>query len=166
MAVHAAELGAKVNSEKPVSPTKCKKVGQSPVLTPECAAFCPMSTGGNNGSRVSRDVVVQNKLGLHARPASMFVKLATRFECEIFVEKEGEEVNGKSIMGLMMLAAGPGTTLTLHAEGGDADQAIEVDGTFRAWSALLTYLYSDRAYIDEHRTVRRPVLHRLRRVVH
>jgi|TARA_B100001741_G_scaffold295826_1_gene279212 phosphocarrier protein HPr len=124
MAVHAAELGAKVNSEKPVSPTKCKKVGQSPVLTPECAAFCPMSTGGNNGSRVSRDVVVQNKLGLHARPASMFVKLATRFECEIFVEKEGEEVNGKSIMGLMMLAAGPGTMLTLHAEGGDADQAI------------------------------------------
>ena len=62
-----------------------------------------MSTGGNNGSRVSRDVVVQNKLGLHARPASMFVKLATRFECEINVEKEGEEVNGKSIMGLMML---------------------------------------------------------------
>ena len=84
-----------------------------------------MSTGGNNGSRVSRDVVVQNKLGLHARPASMFVKLATRFECEIFVEKEGEEVNGKSIMGLMMLAAGPGTTLTLHADGGgDAGQAI------------------------------------------
>ena len=83
-----------------------------------------MSTGGNNGSRVSRDVVVQNKLGLHARPASMFVKLATRLECEIFVEKEGEEVNGKSIMGLMMLAAGPGTMLTLHAEGGDADQAI------------------------------------------
>ena len=83
-----------------------------------------MSTGGNNGSRVSREVVVQNKLGLHARPASMFVKLATRFECEIFVEKEGEEVNGKSIMGLMMLAAGTGTTLTLHADGGDAGQAI------------------------------------------
>ena len=124
MAVHAAELGAKVNSEKSVSPTNCKKVGQSAVPTPECAAFCPMSTGGNNGSRVSRDVVVQNKLGLHARPASMFVKLATRFECEINVEKEGEEVNGKSIMGLMMLAAGPGTTLTLHADGGDAGQAI------------------------------------------
>ena len=54
----------------------------------------------------------------------MFVKLATRFESEIFVEKEGEEVNGKSIMGLMMLAAGPGTTLTLRVEGGDAAQAI------------------------------------------
>ena len=84
-----------------------------------------MSTGGNNGSRVSRDVVVQNKLGLHARPASMFVKLATRFECEIFVEKEGEEVNGKSIMGLMMLAAASGTTLTIRAEGGDAGQAVD-----------------------------------------
>ena len=84
-----------------------------------------MSTGGNNVSRVSRDVVVQNKLGLHARPASMFVKLATRFECEIFVEKEGEEVNGKSIMGLMMLAAASGTTLTIRAEGGDAGQAVD-----------------------------------------
>ena len=124
MAVDAAELESKVNSEKPVSLIKCKKVGQRLVLTSECAAFCPMSTGGNNGSRVSLDVVVQNKLGLHARPASMFVKLAARFECEIFVEKEGEEVNGKSIMGLMMLAAGPGTTLTLHAEGGDAGQAL------------------------------------------
>ncbi|HCV99740.1 MAG TPA: HPr family phosphocarrier protein [Verrucomicrobiales bacterium] len=83
-----------------------------------------MSSSGNNGRRVSRDVVVQNKLGLHARPASMFVKLANRFECEIFVEKGVEEVNGKSIMGLMMLAAASGSTLTLHAEGGDADQAI------------------------------------------
>ena len=84
-----------------------------------------MSTGENNDSHVSRDVVVQNKLGLHARPASMFVKLATRFECEIFVEKEGEEVNGKSIMGLMMLAAASGTTLTIRAEGGDAGQAVD-----------------------------------------
>ena len=55
----------------------------------------------------------------------MFVKLATRFECEIFVEKEGEEVNGKSIMGLMMLAAASGTTLTIRAEGGDAAQAVD-----------------------------------------
>jgi len=125
MAVHAAELGAKVNSEKSVSPINCKKVGQSAVPAPECAAFCTMSKGENNGSHVSRDVVVQNKLGLHARPASMFVKLATRFECEIFVEKEGEEVNGKSIMGLMMLAAASGTTLTIRAEGVDAVQAVD-----------------------------------------
>ena len=83
-----------------------------------------MSNKKNSDSVVSKDVVVQNQLGLHARPASMFVKTATKFASEIMVEKEGESVNGKSIMGLMMLAAGPGTTLTLLAEGGDADQAI------------------------------------------
>ena len=65
-----------------------------------------MSSKKNNDSSVSRAVVVQNQLGLHARPASMFVKKATGFESEILVEKDGEEINGKSIMGLMMLAAG------------------------------------------------------------
>ncbi len=55
----------------------------------------------------------------------MFVKLATKFESEIFVIKDGEEVNGKSIMGLMMLAAGPGTLLTICAEGDDAKQALD-----------------------------------------
>jgi phosphocarrier protein HPr len=53
-----------------------------------------------------------NKLGIHARPAAMFVKTANRFACDIFVEKDGEKINGKSIMGLMMLAAGPGSKLT------------------------------------------------------
>ena len=70
-------------------------------------------------------MVVQNQLGLHARPASMFVKVATRFKSEILVVKEGEEINGKSIMGLMMLAAGPGTTLTVTAVGSDAAEAID-----------------------------------------
>ena len=70
-------------------------------------------------------MVVQNQLGLHARPAAMFVKMATRFKSEIFVVKEGEEINGKSIMGLMMLAAGPGTTLTVTAVGSDAAEAID-----------------------------------------
>ena len=69
-------------------------------------------------------MVVQNQLGLHARPASMFVKMATRFKSEILVVKEGEEVNGKSIMGLMMLAASHGTTLTVTAEGSDATDAV------------------------------------------
>ena len=87
--------------------------------------FVTMSTGKNKCNRVSRDLVVQNKLGLHARPASMFVKLAAKFESEIFVIKDGEEVNGKSIMGLMMLAAGPGTSLTICAEGEDAKQALD-----------------------------------------
>ena len=76
------------------------------------------------GSTVTRDFVVSNKLGVHARPAAMFVKIANRFNCDIFVEKDGERVNGKSIMGLMMLAAGPGSKLLIHAHGADASQAI------------------------------------------
>jgi len=86
--------------------------------------FYRMSSKKNNESSVSREVVVQNQLGLHARPASMFVKKATGFESEILVEKDGEEINGKSIMGLMMLAAGPGTTLTVTAKGSDAAEAL------------------------------------------
>jgi phosphocarrier protein HPr len=73
---------------------------------------------------LTRDFLVCNKLGIHARPAAMFVKTANRFHCEIFVEKDGEKVNGKSIMGLMMLAAGPGSKLTVHAEGQDASAAL------------------------------------------
>ena len=71
-----------------------------------------------------KDLIVTNKLGIHARPAAMFVKVASRFACDIFVEKDGERINGKSIMGLMMLAAGPGSKLTIHAQGGDAAQAL------------------------------------------
>ena len=74
--------------------------------------------------QVTKDLIVTNKLGIHARPAALFVKTANRFVCDIFVEKDGERVNGKSIMGLMMLAAGPGSTLTVFAQGSDADQAI------------------------------------------
>jgi phosphocarrier protein HPr len=77
-----------------------------------------------SGSSMTKDFMVANKLGIHARPAAMFVKTANRFSCEIFVEKDGEKVNGKSIMGLMMLAAGPGSTLTVHANGQDALQAL------------------------------------------
>jgi phosphocarrier protein len=73
---------------------------------------------------MTKDFLVANKLGIHARPAAMFVKTANRFHCDIFVEKDGEKVNGKSIMGLMMLAAGPGSTLTVHAQGNDASQAL------------------------------------------
>ncbi len=73
---------------------------------------------------VTRNFTVSNRLGIHARPAAMFVKTANRFSCNIFVEKDGEKVNGKSIMGLMMLAAGPGSRLTVYAEGCDASQAL------------------------------------------
>lgn len=75
-------------------------------------------------SKVTKELVVSNKLGIHARPAAMFVRTANRFECQVFVEKDGERVNGKSIMGLMMLAAGPGSRLTLCAEGTDASKAV------------------------------------------
>ena len=74
--------------------------------------------------KITKEVIVVNKLGIHARPAAMFVKAANRFECDIFVEKDGEKVNGKSIMGLMMLAAGPGSKLLLYAEGHDAAKAV------------------------------------------
>jgi phosphocarrier protein HPr len=75
--------------------------------------------------KVQIEVTIVNKLGLHARPAAMFVRLANKHRCEIWVEKDGEEINGKSIMGLMMLAAGQGTRLRLSAEGSDAPQALE-----------------------------------------
>ena len=66
-----------------------------------------------------------NRLGLHARPAAMFVRVASRFRAEVWVKKEGEEVNGKSIMGLMMLAAGQGSKLHIRSEGPDAENALE-----------------------------------------
>ncbi len=78
----------------------------------------------DGNSAMTKDFLVSNKLGIHARPAAMFVKTANRFVCDIFVEKDGEKVNGKSIMGLMMLAAGPGSRLTVHAQGHDAQQAL------------------------------------------
>jgi phosphocarrier protein len=78
----------------------------------------------DGSSAMTKDFWVANKLGIHARPAAMFVKTANRFSCDIFVEKDGEKVNGKSIMGLMMLAAGPGSKLTVHAHGQDASQAL------------------------------------------
>lgn len=73
---------------------------------------------------LSKEVVVRNEKGLHARPAARFVKTASKSACEIFVEKDGERVNGKSIMGLMMLAAGPGSRLILHATGSGAEGVI------------------------------------------
>jgi phosphocarrier protein len=76
------------------------------------------------GKEITKDMVVTNKLGVHARPAAMFVKVANRFESDIYVEKDGETVNGKSIMGLMMLAAGPGSKLHVKATGSDATQAL------------------------------------------
>jgi len=74
------------------------------------------------------EFIIKNKQGLHARPAAMFVKLCNTFEAEIWVEKDDEQVNGKSIMGLMMLAANHGSTLKVTAEGPDAESALEKIG--------------------------------------
>jgi phosphocarrier protein len=90
-----------------------------------------MSDTPNNHHPVhaQKDVTVTNKLGIHARPASKFVRIASRYQSEILVEKDGDTVNGKSIMGLMMLAAGPGSRIKLVADGEDAEQALsELEG--------------------------------------
>ena len=78
-----------------------------------------MTTSETSDSRntLSKKLVVQNKMGIHARPAAMIVRVANTYPGEIWVDKEGEEINGKSIMGLMMLAAGNGSSLTFRTEG-------------------------------------------------
>ena len=76
------------------------------------------------GASIVREIIVGNKLGLHARPAAMFVRVANRFSSDILVEKDGEEINGKSIMGLMLLAAGCGSRLKVTATGSDANAMI------------------------------------------
>ncbi|MBN1522813.1 MAG: HPr family phosphocarrier protein [Candidatus Aureabacteria bacterium] len=73
---------------------------------------------------IKREFTIQNKLGLHARPVAMFVKTANKFESEIVVEKNNETVNGKSIMGMMMLAAGKGSVINVIATGPDAEEAL------------------------------------------
>ena len=81
-------------------------------------------TGAAREKKVEKDISIVNRLGLHARPAAMFVRIASRHRCDVWVAKEGEEVNGKSIMGLMMLAAGQGSKLHIRCEGADAEKAI------------------------------------------
>lgn len=71
-----------------------------------------------------RTVVIQNTYGLHARPAAEFVKAAHLFEADIWVRKEELEVNGKSIMGMMMLAAERGAEIVIRATGADAEEAV------------------------------------------
>lgn len=72
-----------------------------------------------------RDVVISNRLGLHARASAKFVGIANQFPCYIGIKRDGIEVNGKSIMGIMMLAAAKGTTITLIAHGDQYQQALD-----------------------------------------
>ena len=73
---------------------------------------------------VEKKLTIKNKQGLHARPAALFVQFANKFDCEITVTKGKQSVNGKSIMGIMMLAAERGAKIVVKAEGVDADQAV------------------------------------------
>jgi len=84
---------------------------------------------------LTRELKIQNQYGIHARPAALFVKTASRYDCDITVEKDGNAVSGKSIMGLMTLEASFGTILKVTAEGPDAEEALDelaalVDGKF------------------------------------
>lgn len=73
---------------------------------------------------VSKELTICNKMGMHARPAAQFVKRASKYKCDVWVEKDDEPVNGKSIMGLMMLAAGKGSKVKFLATGEDAAQML------------------------------------------
>jgi len=75
----------------------------------------------DSGGACERELVVQNKMGIHARPAAMIVRVANTYSGEVWVEKDDEQVNGKSIMGLMMLAAGKGSKLKIRTEGPTED---------------------------------------------
>ena len=79
----------------------------------------------------TKELLVQNKMGIHARPAAMIVRVTNKFKSEVFVEKDEEQVNGKSIMGLMMLAAAKGTKVKFIATGEDAPAMLaEIEALF------------------------------------
>jgi phosphocarrier protein HPr len=82
----------------------------------------------------SIDAIIVNKLGLHARAAAKLTHLAGNYQCDIWVSRSGRRVNAKSIMGVMMLAAGQGTSVLIEADGADAEQAL----------AALTKLIADK----------------------
>lgn len=84
-------------------------------------------------SSTERILKVSNQMGIHARPAAMIVRVTNRYGCEIYFEKDDEQVNGKSIMGLMMLAAGNGSEIRAIASGEGSDKALdELEALFKS----------------------------------
>ena len=75
--------------------------------------------------QLNRDIEIINKLGMHARAAAKFVKLASTFDCQVDIERNGRRVNGKSIMGVMMLAASKGSQVSIYTDGKDAEQSLD-----------------------------------------
>lgn len=91
----------------------------------------PPDAAASPAEQFIRELTVQNKMGIHARPAAMIVRITNRFKADVFVEKDEEQVNGKSIMGLMMLAAGKGSVVKFIASGEDAPQMLaELEALF------------------------------------
>ena len=78
---------------------------------------------------ISRNFTISNKLGLHARPSAQLTQAAAKFQSEVWIAKDGRRVNAKSIMGVMMLAAGQGSMVTVDAEGPDEAEALEAVGS-------------------------------------
>jgi phosphotransferase system HPr (HPr) family protein len=76
-------------------------------------------------STLEKDIVIKNRTGLHARPAALFVQVANKFVSDITIRKDDQEVNGKSIMGILMLAAEKGAKVTLVVDGDDSEAAME-----------------------------------------
>jgi phosphocarrier protein len=77
-----------------------------------------------DGDRVEKSIMIQNELGLHARAATKLVQTAAKYPCEFTISKDGHEVNGKSIMGVLMLVASKGTMVTVRAKGERASEAV------------------------------------------
>lgn len=75
-------------------------------------------------SAVEEDMMILNKLGMHLRPAQQFVQTVLKFQCDVYLQKDGQRVNAKSIMGLLTLAAAQGARLLVICDGGDADDAM------------------------------------------
>jgi phosphocarrier protein len=79
----------------------------------------------NNDGALTREFEIRNQYGIHARPAALFVKIASRYDADVYVEREGSRVSGKSIMGLMTLEASRGSKLVVTAEGPGAEQLLD-----------------------------------------
>lgn len=79
----------------------------------------------NTMSRIEKEITIKNTQGLHARPAAIFVQIAAKYESDIVVQKDGEEVNGKSIMGILMLGAQKDSRIRVTADGKDAEEAVK-----------------------------------------
>lgn len=84
----------------------------------------PASSTGQTPATLAHEFVLKNQYGLHARPAAMFVKIASRHDADVFVEKDGNKVSGKSILGLMTLEASLGSKLRITASGEEAEKVL------------------------------------------